>query len=118
MSNKQAQSQKLAPKPIGLDDFNKLEVKLTDADNQLLAFTERRKAMLINNVATMFAEQLNHMVGYMAKKKNMQFDENLFAGVFYDAPKGKAYILQYKSKEDAELARQAANAGAGDQNQQ
>lgn len=108
MSKKEQQAKALPAKPVGLDDFNQLEVKLTDADNQLIQNTERRKAMLINNIATMFAEQLNHTVGYIAKKKNMQFDESLFAGVFYDAPKGKAYILQYKSLEDAELARKKA----------
>lgn len=102
MSNKQAQS---APKPPSIDDFNKVDVKLTEADVQLLTMTERRKAMLINNISMMFAEQLNHMVGYIAKKKNIQFSEPLFAGVFFDAVKGKAYILQYKSLEEAEAAK-------------
>lgn len=111
MSNKQAQSEKLPQKP-NLDAFTQVEVKLTDADNQLLMATERRKAMLINNLSMMFAEQLNHLTAYIAKKKNTQFDESLFAGVFYDAPKGKAFILQYKSKEEADAARQAANGGA------
>lgn len=105
MSNKQAQAQNLPPKPPSLDDFNKLEVKLTDVEDQLIANTERRKAMLINNVATMFAEELQHIVAMFAKKKNIQFSDELFAGVFYDAPKGKAYILQYKSKEEAAAAR-------------
>ena len=109
MSNKQAQAKNQPPKPVGLDDFNKLEVKLTEVENQLIAHTERRKAMLINNVAAMFAEELQHIVGMFAKKKNLSFSDELFAGVFYDAPKGKAYILQYKSKEDAELARAVAS---------
>ena len=110
MSNKQAQAKKLPSKDDMLKQFNQLEVKLTDVENQLLTDTERRKAMLINNVAAMFAEELQHIVALFAKKKNIQFDQELFAGVFYDAPKGKAYILQYKSKEDAAAAK-AANGG-------
>lgn len=106
MSNKQARAEKLPPKPT-LDDFKKVEVKLTSADIQMLTMQERRKAMLINNVATMFAEQLNHSVAYMAHKKNIQFDQNLFAGVYFDAPSGKAFILQYKSAEEAEKAKNA-----------
>jgi hypothetical protein len=102
MSNKMNQA---AKQPELIDQFDKIEVKLTDVDNQLLTATEKRKAMLINNIATMFAEQLNHMVAHLAKKKNLQFNEQLFAGVFYDAPKGKAYILQYKSIDDATAAR-------------
>jgi tRNA isopentenyl-2-thiomethyl-A-37 hydroxylase MiaE len=105
MSNKQAQANKLPPKPVTLDDFNQVEVKLTDVENQLLANTERRKAMLINNVATMFAEELQHITAMFAKKKNIQYSDELFAGVFYDAPKGRAYILQYKSKEAAAAAK-------------
>lgn len=105
MSNKQQQSQNLPPKPPSLDDFTKTEVKLTDVEDQLIANTERRKAMIINNVATMFAEQLQHTVAMFAKKKNIQWSDELFAGVFYDAPKGKAYILQYKSKEEAAAAK-------------
>lgn len=102
MSNKQAQS---LPQPPSIDDFNKIDVKLTDSDVQLLTMTERRKAMLINNVSMMFAEQLNHMVGYIAKKKNIQFSEQLFAGVFFDPTKGKAYILQYKNEAEADAAK-------------
>jgi len=64
--------------------------------------------MLINNTATMFAEELQHITAMFAKKKNVQYSDKLFAGVFYDAPKGKAYILQFKSEEDAELAKSAA----------
>lgn len=105
MSNKQAQAAKLPQKPVTLDDFNQVEVKLTDVENQLLADTERRKAMLINNVATMFAEELQHITAMFAKKKNVQYSDELFAGVFYDAPKGKAFILQFKSKEEAEAAK-------------
>lgn len=105
MSKKQAQAAKLPPKPVTLDNFNQIEVKLTDVENQLLANTERRKAMLINNVATMFAEELQHITAMFAKKKNVMYSDELFAGVFYDAVKGKAYILQYKSKEEAEAAR-------------
>ncbi len=105
MSNKQAQAKNLPPKPVTLEDFNQIEVKLTDVENQLLANTERRKAMLINNVATMFAEELQHITAMFAKKKNVQYSDELFAGVFYDAPKGKAYILQFKSKEAAEAGK-------------
>lgn len=105
MSNKQAQAEKLQPKPVTLDNFNQIEVKLTDVENQLLANTERRKAMLINNVATMFAEELQHITAMFAKKKNIQYSDELFAGVFYDALKGKAYILQYKSLDEAKAAR-------------
>lgn len=106
MSNKQAQSASLPPRP-SLDQFIQVEVKLTDVENQLLADTERRKAMLINNTATMFAEELQHITAMFAKKKNVQYNEKLFAGVFYDAPKGKAYILQFKTQEDADMAKAA-----------
>ena len=102
---KQDQAKNLPPKPVGLDDFNQLEVTLTEVENQLLLNTERRKAMLINNVATMFAEELQHITAMFAKKKNIMYSDELFAGVYYDAPKGKVYILQYKSKEEAEAAR-------------
>lgn len=105
MSNKQAQAQKLAPKPPTLDDFNQIEVKLTDVEDQLIANTERRKAMLINNISMMFAEQMQHTVAMFAKKKNIMWSDELFAGVFYDAVKGKAYILQYKTKEEAAAAK-------------
>lgn len=105
MSNEQAQAKDMPKKPVGLDDFNKLEVKLTEVENQLIALTERRKAMLINNVATMFAEEMQHIVAMFAKKKNISYSDELFAGVYYDAPKGKAYVLLYKSKADAELAK-------------
>lgn len=105
MSNKEKQAKNLPPKPPTLDDFNQVEVKLTEVENQLLANTERRKAMLINNVATMFAEELQHITAMFAKKKNVTYSDELFAGVFYDALKGKAYILQYKSKEEADAAR-------------
>lgn len=104
MSNKQEQAKKLGDAP-DLSNFNTIDVKLTEADVQLITMQERRKAMLINNVARMFAEQMNHLVGYIAKKKNTQFNEDLFAGVFFDAAKGKAQILQYKSVEEAQAAR-------------
>ena len=107
MSNKQAREAKLPQKPVTLDDFNQVEVKLTDVENQLLADTERRKAMLINNVATMFAEELQHITAMFAKKKNVQYSDELFAGVFYDAPKSKVFLLQFKSKEEAEAAKAA-----------
>jgi len=102
---KQDQAKNLPPKPVGLDNFNQLEVKLTDVENQLLMNTERRKAMLINNVATIFAEELQHITAMFAKKKNVTYSDDLFAGVYYDAPKGKVYILQFKSKEEAEASR-------------
>lgn len=105
MSNKQAQAKNLPPKPPTLDDFNQIEVKLTDVETQLIELTERRKAMIINNISMMFAEQMQHTVAMFAKKKNVQWSDELFAGVFFDAPKGKAYILQYKSKEEAAAAK-------------
>lgn len=104
MSNKQAQFRQQPPE---LDRFDKVDLKLTDMDTQLLDDTERRKAMLVNNVSMMFAEELNHIAGYIAKKKGIQFNDALFAGVFYDAPKKKCYILQFKSQEDADMARAA-----------
>lgn len=104
MSNKQAQSAKLPARDEMLKQFNQIAVSLTDVESQLLGHTERRKAMLVNNISIMFAEQLQHIVAMFAKKKNIQYSDELFAGVFYDAPKNKAYILQYKSKEDAEAA--------------
>ena len=95
MSNKQAQSQNLPPKPT-LDDFNKVEVKLTEIENQYITDNERRKNMAVQNTVVMFSEIMQHFVAMTARKKNIQFDEKLFAGVFYDQPKGKAYILQHK----------------------
>lgn len=104
--SKENQAKQLPKKPVQLDQFHQIEVKLTPVEEQLLVDTERRKAMLINNISAMFAEQLQHTVAVYAKKKNIQFSDELFAGVFYDAPKKKAYILQFKSQEDADLARQ------------
>lgn len=95
MSNKLAKAQNLPPKPT-LDDFNKVEVKLTDIENQYILDNERRKNMAVQNTVVMFSEIMQHFIGMTARKKNIQFDEKLFAGVFYDQVKGKAYILQHK----------------------
>lgn len=95
MSNKQAQANNLPPKP-SLDDFNKIEVKLTDIENQYILDQERRKNNMIQAVAIASAEGMQHFVAMAAKKKNIQWNDQLFAGVFYDQAKGKAYILQHK----------------------
>lgn len=95
--SKQSQAAKLPPKPK-LDDFNKVEVKLTDVENQFIDATEKRKQNMVNNVLVTFAEEMQHAVAMLATKKNIQFNQELFAGVYYDAPKGRAYILLHKNK--------------------
>jgi hypothetical protein len=107
MSNKQAQAAKLT-KPPTLDDFNKVEVKLTDVELQFVSMTERRKTAAVNNILTIFAEELQHAVAMLAKKKNISFDQELFAGVYFDEPKGRAYILQYKEKPQPQAAEAPA----------
>lgn len=105
---KQDRAKNNPPKPEGLDQFQQIDVPLTDIENQLIAATEARKNKLTSSIVITFAEQMQHQVAMFAAKKNIQYnDGELFAGVYYDQVKQKAYILQFKSKEDADAYRAA-----------
>lgn len=95
MSNKQARAEQLPPKP-DLSQFNTVDVALTDIEAQYIAINEQRKNRAVQQQLNAFAEILQHFVALTAKKKNISFDEKMFAGVYFDQPKGKAVILMHK----------------------
>ena len=95
MSNKQARAQKLPEKP-DLSQFNQVDIGLTDIEVQYIATNEQRKNRAIQQQLNAFAEILQHFVVLIAKKKNINFDEKMFAGVYFDQPKNKAIILMHK----------------------
>lgn len=107
MSNKQAQAQ---PKqPFNDKDFDKIPVKFTDMEVQYVANQLIRKDRIIAAVNHQFGESLQHFAVMCAKRKNIQFPDNKFAGVMFDTKKERAFIMIYKK--DPPKPEKPANKG-------
>lgn len=106
---KKPQNKQTQAKQFNIDDFNKVPVKLNDIDLQFLRDTKVREQRIVQNVVMQFAEQVQHFVALTAKKKNIQFNEALFAGVFVDEKKKTAYVLQHKKPPQPQKAEQPAS---------
>lgn len=94
MSNKQEQPQ--IPE-IDKTKFNTIDIAFTDMELQFVVATLQRKDRVIQAVNMQAAESLQHFAVMTAKKKNIQFADNLFAGVNYDTKKQKAVIVLHKT---------------------
>lgn len=85
--------------------FDKIKVPLTEIDMQFVNMNMARKQRIAEIVDMQFAETLQHFVALTAKKKNIQWNDALFAGVMLEEGKEYASILMFKSEAEANAAR-------------
>jgi len=85
--------------------FDKIRVPLTDLDGQFINANLVRKQRIVELIDLQYAETLQHFVALTAKKKNIQWNDALFAGVMLEEGKQYASILMFKSEAEANAAR-------------
>lgn len=109
--NKQQQPQQ--PQAPEMPPHDKIEIKFTDLDLQYVTSTLVRKERIVKAIDVQFAEALQHFAAMVAKKRNIQWDDNKFIGVTYDMEKEKCYLLLAKEPiRQAPESSSAASAAA------